>query len=205
MQPFTVLTAIAAPYDRLNVDTDQILPARFLLKRRTDPQYPTYLFRDLRLKADGSENADFVLNHPSYRAAQIFVGNANFGGGSSREAAAIAFDRYGIRCVIAVNFGDIFFNNCVKNGILPVRLPDATTADLRQQLHARPGSTLTVDLPAQSVTDIEGRRHAFEIDGFSKRCLLEGASQIDLTLRRLKDIEAFEQRYRSTMSWAETH
>ena len=107
MQPFTVLTAIAAPYERLNVDTDQILPARFLLKRRTDPQYPTYLFRDLRLNPDGSEHPDFVLNHPAYRAAQIFVGNANFGGGSSREAAAIAFDRYGIRCVIAVNFGDI--------------------------------------------------------------------------------------------------
>jgi 3-isopropylmalate/(R)-2-methylmalate dehydratase small subunit len=202
MQPFTVLTAIAAPYDRLNVDTDQILPARFLLKRRTDPQYPTYLFRDLRLKADGSEIPEFVLNHPAYRAARIFVGNANFGGGSSREAAAIAFDRYGIRCVIAVNFGDIFYNNCVKNGILPVRLPDATVAELRNQLHAQPGSTLTVDLPAQSVTDVEGRQHVFDIDGFSKSCLLEGASQIDLTLRRLPEIEAFEARYRERMSWA---
>lgn len=203
MQPFTVLTAIAAPYDRLNVDTDQILPARFLLKRRTDPQYPTYLFRDLRLKADGSEHADFVLNQPAYRAAKIFVGNANFGGGSSREAAAIAFDRYGIRCVIAVNFGDIFYNNCVKNGILPVRLPDATAAALRNQLHANPGATLTVDLPVQIVTDVAGNQHAFDIDGFSKRCLIEGASQIDLTLRRLNEIEAFEQRYRDNMSWAE--
>ena len=202
MQPFTVLTAVAAPYDRLNVDTDQILPARFLLKRRTDPQYPTYLFRDLRLKADGSEQADFVLNQAPYRAVQIFVGNANFGGGSSREAAAIAFDRYGIRCVIAVNFGDIFYNNCVKNGILPVRLPDATTAAIRNQLHAKPGSTLTVDLPAQKVIDVDGNQHAFDIDGFSKRCLLEGASQIDLTLRRVPEIEAFEARYRETMSWA---
>lgn len=203
MQPFTVLTAIAAPYDRLNVDTDQILPARYLLKRRTDAQYPTYLFRDLRLKADGSENADFVLNHPAYRAAKIFVGNANFGGGSSREAAAIAFDRYGFRCVIAVNFGDIFFNNCVKNGLLPVRLPEAVTALLRNQLHAKPGSMLTVDLPAQTVIDVEGRQHAFDIDGFSKNCLIEGASQIDLTLRRLHEIEAFEQRYAATMSWAD--
>lgn len=202
MQPFTQLTAIAAPYDRLNVDTDQILPARFLLKRRTDPQYPTYLFRDLRLNADSTESPDFVLNHPAYRAAQIFVGNANFGGGSSREAAAIAFDRYGIRCVIAVNFGDIFYNNCVKNGILPVRLSDATTAAIRNQLHAKPGSTLTVDLPAQKVTDTEGHQHPFEIDGFSKSCLIEGASQIDLTLRRLPEIEAFEQRYRAAMSWA---
>ena len=202
MQPFTVLTAIAAPYDRLNVDTDQILPARFLLKRRTDPQYPTYLFRDLRLNADGSEHPDFVLNHPAYRAAQIFVGNANFGGGSSREAAAIAFYRYGIRCVIAVNFGDIFYNNCVKNGILPVRLPAATTAAIRNQLHAKPGSMLTVDLPEQKVIDVEGNQHPFDIDGFSKSCLIEGASQIDLTLRRLPEIEAFEERYRATMSWA---
>lgn len=204
MQPFTVLTAVAAPYDRLNVDTDQILPARFLLKRRTDPQYPTYLFRDLRMKADGSEHADFVLNQPAYRQAKIFVGNANFGGGSSREAAAIAFDRYGIRCVIAVNFGDIFYNNCVKNGILPVRLSDAAAAAIRTQLHASPGSTLTVDLPAQIVIDAGGNQHAFEIDGFSKNCLIEGVSQIDLTLRNIDTIKAFEARYRDTMSWAET-
>ena len=204
MQPFTVLTAIAAPYDPLNVDTDQILPARFLLKRRTDPQYPTYLFRDLRMRTDGSEHADFVLNLPAYRQAKIFVGNTNFGGGSSREAAAIAFDRYGIRCVIAVNFGDIFYNNCVKNGVLPVRLPDAATAAIRNQLHASPGSTLTVDLPAQTVTDVDGNTHRFDIDGFSKHCLVEGLSQIDLTLRKLDRIEAFEARYRASMSWAET-
>lgn len=204
MQPFTVLTAVAAPYDRLNVDTDQILPARFLLKRRTDAHYPSYLFRDLRLNLEGSEKTDFVLNQPAYRHAQIFVGNANFGGGSSREAAAIAFDRYGFRCVIAVNFGDIFYNNCVKNGILPVRLPEAICAAIRNQLHAQPGSKLSVDLPAQTVTDVEGNRHAFDIDGFSKNCLIQGLSQIDLTLRQIKDIEAFEARYRARMSWAET-
>ncbi len=202
MQPFTILTAVAAPYDRLNVDTDQILPARFLLKRRTDPAYPSFFFRDLRVKPDGSENPDFVLNHPAYRNAKIFVGNANFGGGSSREAAAIAFDRYGIRCVIAVSFGDIFYNNCVKNGILPIRLPDETAASIRTQLHTRPGATLTIDLPAQTVTDVEGRVHAFDIDGFSKNCLLEGLSQIDLTLRRLRDIEAFERRYREAVPWS---
>lgn len=202
MQAFTVLTAVAAPYDRLNVDTDQILPARFLLKRRTDPAYPGYLFRDLRMDADGREREDFVLNQPAYRNAKIFVGNANFGGGSSREAAAIAFDRYGIRCVIAPNFGDIFYNNCVKNGVLPIRLPDATVAALRAQLHARPGATLTVDLPTQTLTDVEGRAHAFEIDGFSKSCLLEGLSQIDLTLRREDAIAAFERRYQETHSWA---
>lgn len=202
MEPFTVLTAVAAPYDRLNVDTDQILPARFLLKRRTDPEYPTYLFRDLRFNSDGSENPDFVLNRSAYRGAKIFVGNSNFGGGSSREAAAIAFDRYGVRCVVAPNFGDIFYNNCVKNGILPIRLPEAVVAAIRAQLHARPGATLTVDLPAQVLTDVEGRQHRFEIDGFSKRCLIEGVNQIDLTLRELPAIEAFERRYRETHSWA---
>ncbi|MGH8616291.1 MAG: 3-isopropylmalate dehydratase small subunit [Burkholderiales bacterium] len=202
MQPFTVLTAVAAPYDRLNVDTDQILPARFLLKRRTDPAYPSYLFRDLRVGPDGREQADFVLNQPAYREAKIFVGNANFGGGSSREAAAIAFDRYGIRCVVAPSCGDIFYNNCVKNGVLPIRLPESTVAALRAQLHARPGATLTVDLPAQTLADVEGRTHPFEIDGFSKSCLLEGLSQIDLTLRRVDAIEAFERRYQETHSWS---
>ena len=128
---------------------------------------------------------------------------SNFGGGSSREAAAIAFDRYGIRCVIAVNFGDIFYNNCVKNGVLPVRLPDAACAAIRAQLQAQPGATLTVDLPAQTVTDVEGKPHTFDIDGFSKHCLIEGLSQIDLTLQKLERIEAFEARYRETMSWAD--
>lgn len=202
MQPFTVLTAVAAPYDRINVDTDQILPARFLLKRRTDPAYPTYLFRDLRWHSDGSVNTEFVLNQPAYRDAKIFVGNDNFGGGSSREAAAIAFDRYGIRCVIAPNFGDIFYNNSVKNGLLPIRLPEQDVATLRRQLHAKPGATLTIDLPAQTVTDVEGGQHAFEIDGFSKHCLVDGLSQIDLTLRNLAVIEDFERRYRETHGWA---
>lgn len=201
MEPFTVLTAVAAPYDRINVDTDQILPARFLLKRRSDPAYPTYLFHDLRWQADGTLNPAFVLNQPAYRAASIFVGNRNFGGGSSREAAAIAFGRYGIRCVIAPDFGDIFHNNCVKNGLLPIRLPEPTVAALRGQLHAHPGATLTIDLPAQTITDVAGGRHGFDIDGFSKHCLVEGLSQIDLTLRHLDRIEAFERRYRETHGW----
>lgn len=201
MQPFTKLTAVAAPYDRINVDTDQILPARFLLKRRTDPAYPTFLFRDLRFKPDGTEQPDFVLNQPAYRNAKIFVGNANFGGGSSREAAAIAFDTYGIRCVIAVSFGDIFYDNCIKNGILPIRLSDTAAESLRKQLHAKPGATLTADLPSQTVTAVEGRTHSFDIDSFSKTCLLEGLSQIKLTLRHSDAIDAFERRYRGTISW----
>ena len=201
MQPFTILTAVAAPYDLANVDTDQILPGRFLLKRRTDPHYPTYLFRDLRFKPDGTEHPDFVLNKAAYRGAKIFVGNENFGGGSSREAAAIAFETYGIRSVIAVTFGDIFYNNCVNNGILPIRLAAEAAGALRTQLHANPGAMLTVDLPAQTVRDVDGKVYPFDIDTFSKMCLLEGMSQIDLTLRHKDAIDAFEQRYRETVSW----
>jgi 3-isopropylmalate/(R)-2-methylmalate dehydratase small subunit len=201
MEPFTILTAVAAPYDRNNVDTDQIIPARFLLKRRTDPEYSTYLFRDLRFNADMTQKPDFVLNQAAYRGAKIFVGNQNFGGGSSREAAAIAFQAYGVRCVIAVEFGDIFYGNCVKNGILPIRLPVETVASLRRQLQERPGATLTVDLPQQTVTDPAGTPHAFEIDAFNKTCLVEGLSQIDLTLRYKDRIDAFERRYRETVTW----
>jgi 3-isopropylmalate/(R)-2-methylmalate dehydratase small subunit len=201
MEPFTIVTAVAAPYDRNNVDTDQIIPARFLLKRRTDPEYPTYLFRDLRFNADMSEKPDFVLNQPAYRGAKIFVGNENFGGGSSREAAAIALQAYGMRCVIAVNFGDIFYSNCIKNGILPIRLAPASAASLRKQLQERPGATLTIDLPQQTVTDPAGVRHAFDIDTFNKTCLVEGLSQIDLTLRYKDRIDAFEKRYRETVTW----
>lgn len=201
MEPFITLSAVAAPYDRNNVDTDQIIPARFLLKRRTDPVYPTYLFHDLRFNAEGAETPEFVLNQPAYRGAKIFVANANFGGGSSREAAAIALQTYGVRCVIAVTFGDIFYNNCIKNGVLPIPLSHEAAALLRRQLHASPGATLTVDLPAQSVTDPEGNIHAFDIDAFSKTCLVEGLSQIRLTLRHADEIDAFERRYRETVTW----
>lgn len=202
MEPFTVLTAVAAPIDADNVDTDQLLPPRFLLKRRSDPAYPTYLFHDQRFDAQGGERADFVLNRPAYRAARILVGNENFGGGSSREAAAIALQTHGMRCVIAASFGDIFYNNCIKNGLLPVRLDARITTDLRGQLHAAPGSELTVDLREQCVIDLRQRRHAFDIDGFSRHCLLEGLSAIDLTLQHRAAIDGFEQRYRQRFPWA---
>ena len=202
MEPFTTLTAVAAPIDRDNIDTDQLLPPRFLLKRRSDPAYPTYLFRDQRFDEAGKPRPDFVLNQPPYRDARIIVANENFGGGSSREAAAIALQTYGMRCVIAASFGDIFYNNCIKNGLLPVRLPAAVTADLRAQLHAAPGTTLTVDLCEQCVIDPRAARHSFEIDGFSRHCLLEGLSAIDLTLQHRAAIDAFEQRYHTTFPWA---
>ncbi len=202
MEAFTTFTAVAAPIDRDNIDTDQLLPPRFLLKRRTDPAYPTYLFRDQRFDEEGQPRPEFVLNQPAYRNARIVVANENFGGGSSREAAAIALQTYGIRCVIAVSFGDIFYNNCIKNGLLPVRIAAPIAADLRAQLHAAPGTELTVDLVEQCVIDSRGARHPFDIDGFSRHCLLEGLSAIDLTLQHRSEIEAFERKYSTAFPWA---
>ncbi|MGE4242358.1 3-isopropylmalate dehydratase small subunit [Ramlibacter sp.] len=201
MEAFTTLTAVAAPIDRDNIDTDQLLPPRFLLKRRSDPAYPTFLFHDQRFGEQGQPRPDFVLNRAPYREARIIVASQNFGGGSSREAAAIALQAYGIRCVVAVSFGDIFYNNCIKNGILPVRLPAPVAAGLRAQLQAAPGATLTVDLREQCVIDTRGAREPFEIDGFSRQCLLEGLSAIDLTLQHRATIDAFEQKYRTSFPW----
>lgn len=201
MNPFVRLTAVAAPIDSDNVDTDQLLPPRFLLKRRNDPAYPSFLFHDQRFDMRGQERPEFVLNQSAYRDAQILIGNENFGGGSSREAAAIALQSYGIRCAIAASFGDIFYTNCIKNGLLPVRLPPSVTIDLRGQLHASPGVRLTVDLEARCVIDTVGTRHLFEIDSFSRHCLIEGLSAIDLTLQRVIAIDAFERHYRETFPW----
>jgi 3-isopropylmalate/(R)-2-methylmalate dehydratase small subunit len=201
MDKFTTLTAVAAPIAMDNVDNDQVLPARLMRKQREDGGYAKYLFHDLRFNADGSEKPDFVLNQPAYRNAKIIVASHNYACGSSRLGAVYTHYDYGIRCLIATSFGDVFFNNCFKNGILPIRLPAGTTAALRGQLEARPGATLTVDLPAQTVTDADGVVHGFEVDSFGKRCLLEGLSDIALTLEKEGDIRAFEERHRRTFSW----
>lgn len=201
MQPFTTLTAIAAPIGMDNVDNDQVLPARLMRKQRADGQYAKYLFHDLRFDDDGAEKPDFVLNQPAYRDAKIIVASHNYACGSSRLGAVYVHYDYGIRCLIATSFGDVFFNNCFKNGILPIRLPAETTAAIRRQLHAKPGATLTVDLPSQMVTDAEGHGHEFAVDSFGKRCLLEGLSDIGLTLEREPEIAAFEDRYRRAHPW----
>ena len=201
MKPFETHDGVGVPLDAINVDTDQILPARFLRKRRLDPDYPSYLFYDLRFRDDGSEIADFPLNTAAYRDATILVGNTNFGGGSSREAAAFALDAYGIRCVIAPNFGDIFLGNCTKNGILPVQLDKTETDALRAALWRAPGGRISVDLEAQSVTGPDGTTYRFEMDSFAKRNLLRGLSQIGLTLRHAEEIDAFETRYKAEMTW----
>ena len=201
MDRFTTLTAVAAPIDMDNVDNDQVIPARLMRKQRIGNAYAQYLFHDLRFNGDGSEKSDFVLNHPAFRDAKIIVASHNYACGSSRLGSVYAHYDYGIRCLIAASFGDVFFNNCFKNGILPIRLPADVVAGLRKQLHAKPGATLTVDLPRQAVTDTAGAEHRFDVDPFARRQLLEGLSDIALTLEREDQIRAFEERHRRTFTW----
>jgi len=200
MQPFTKLTAVAAPIDLANVDTDKIIPARFLRKLR-GPGYADLAFHDIRYNADGTENPAFVLNQAPFRSAKILVAGANFGCGSSREAAVYVLYDYGIRSVIAPSFGDIHYGNELQNGMLPVVLPDATCQRLREQLHAQPGAQISIDLDAQTVTGPDGAVHRFEIDGNHKERLLKGLDDIGLVMQNIEEIEAFEQRHQREMPW----
>jgi len=200
MRAFTRLAAVAAPIDLANVDTDRIIPARFLRKPNT-PEYARFLFHDVRFNPDGSERLEFVLNQPPYRSAQIIVAAENFGCGSSREMAVWALAAFGIRAVIAPSLGDIFHQNCFKNGLLPVILPATDTASLRRQLHERPGATIDVDLDAQTVTAPDGAAHRFDIDPFRKQMLLTGQDEIAITLSHEGAIRAFEERHRREMPW----
>ena len=200
MEPFTTLTAAAVPIEPVNVDTDQIIPARFMKKSRAGG-YGQYLFHDLRFDEDGAERPDFVLNRPEFSGAQILVANSNFGCGSSREGAVYALADYGVRAVIAPSFGDIFHNNCLKNGVLPVRLDARGVADLRMALTETPGSKLTVDLDAQTVTDPNGAVHKFDIDPFWKEALLKGLDEIAMTRAHMEEIEEFERRYHAAAPW----
>ena len=200
MEAFTKLTAVAAPLDMANIDTDKIIPGRFLRKLR-GPGYDKLAFHDIRFHADGSENPDFVLNKAPYRAAKILVAATNFGCGSSREAAVYVMFDFGIRAVIAPSFGDIHYGNELQNGMLPVVLPDAVCASLRAQLHASPGATISIDLDAQHVAAPDGARHAFEIDANAKERLLKGLDDIGLVMQYSNEIEAFEQRHRQAMPW----
>jgi 3-isopropylmalate/(R)-2-methylmalate dehydratase small subunit len=201
VEAFTRLTGVAAPIDLPNVDTDRVIPARFLRKPQGSAGYERFLFHDVRFTAEGVERPDFVLNRPPYRPAAILVAAENFGCGSSREAAVWALLAYGIRCVVAPSLGDIFHQNCFKNGLLPVILPADLVANLRGQLHARPGATITADLEAQTVTGPDGAVHRFEIDAFARQMLLSGQDEIALTLGYEAQIGAFEARRRAESSW----
>ena len=187
MEPFVRLDAVAMPVAQPNVDTDQIVPARYLQKPRSD-NFGDYLFRDVR------QDPAFVLNREPYRGARIVVAERNFGCGSSREHAVWALYDYGFRVAIAPSFGDIFASNAQKNGFLPIVLPQAAVTQLLMQLNANVGARVLVDLPQQIVRGPDGAAHPFEIDAFAKHCLIEGLDEISYTLTLLPAIEAYESR-----------
>ena len=200
MDKFTTLTSVAAPLPIANVDTDQIIPARFLKTiKRTG--LGSALFSSLRYTDDGSEKPDFVLNQPAYRKAQILVAEDNFGCGSSREHAPWALLDFGIRCVISTSFADIFFNNCFKNGILPIVVSPDNLAKLMDDAERGSNATLTVDLEAQEIKGPDGGTLAFEIDPFRKHCLLNGLDDIGLTLEKSGGIEAYEGKLATQRPW----
>ena len=192
MRPFTTHTGLVAPMDRSNVDTDQIIPKQFL-KRVERTGFGQFLFYDWRRNADGTENAEFVLNQPRYKDASILVAAKNFGCGSSREHAPWALADYGFKVIIAPTFADIFYNNSLKNGLLLVKLPEADVDKLLANAR-RAGYTLTVDLEQQRVSDGQGFAASFEMDEFRRRCLLEGLDDIGLTLRFADKIGEYEQK-----------
>jgi 3-isopropylmalate/(R)-2-methylmalate dehydratase small subunit len=194
MQPFRTLTALAAPLDRSNVDTDQIIPKQFL-KRIERTGYGDFLFFDWRRTAAGDPDPAFVLNDPRYKGAQILIAGKNFACGSSREHAAWALSDFGFRAVIAPTFADIFFSNAGKNGIVLVRLSEEQVAQLLHNAKTIPNYQLTVSLEAQRVTDDRGFGATFEVDPFRKFCLLEGLDDIGLTLRHQAALDAFETKH----------
>jgi 3-isopropylmalate/(R)-2-methylmalate dehydratase small subunit len=197
MEKFTHLTAPAAPLNLANVDTDKIIPARFL-KTIKRSGLGKSLFADMRYNADGSENPGFVLNQPKYRKAEILVAGDNFGCGSSREHAPWALLDFGIRCVIAPSFADIFHGNCFKNGILPIVLPPDVCEQLMDDAAQGTNARLTIDLEKQVVVRPDGEEIHFEVDAFRKHCLLNGLDDIGLTLEHAAAIDAYEAK---TPSW----
>ena len=193
MEPFTKLTGIVAPLDRVNVDTDQIIPKQFL-KRIERTGFGPFAFFDWRFLPDGSPNPEFELNRPEYQGATILVAGRNFGCGSSREHAPWALNEYGFRTIIAPSFADIFYNNCIQNGMLPVVLPDEQVEELMRRAQERSGYQATVDLVEQRVTDDDGFSASFDIDPFVRERLLKGLDEIGMTLTQDEDISAYEAR-----------
>ena len=191
MQKFNHLTGIAAPLDILNVDTDMIIPKQFL-KTIQRSGLGKNLFDEMRYTPEGEEVADFVLNQAAYREAEVLVAGDNFGCGSSREHAPWALLDFGIRCVISTSFADIFYNNCFKNGILPIVLPQADVDKLMDDAKRGANATVTIDLESQTIKGPDGGTIAFEVDAFRKKCLLEGLDDIGLTLQNSTSIDTYE-------------
>ena len=201
MDRFTTLTGVAAPMPLVNIDTDMIIPKQFLKTiKRTG--LGKNLFDEMRYESDGTEKPDFVLNQPAYRKAEIIVAGDNFGCGSSREHAPWALLDFGIRCVVSTSFADIFYNNCFKNGILPITLPQEQVDRLMEDARRGSNARITVDLEAQTVSASEGEVFHFEIDPFRKHCLLNGLDDIGLTLENAGDIDAYEAKTRMSRPWA---
>jgi len=201
MDRFTTLTGVAAPLPITNVDTDMIIPKQFLKTiKRTG--LGKSLFYEMRYTEDGAKNPDFVLNQPAWQNAQILVAGDNFGCGSSREHAPWALLDFGIRCVISTSFADIFYNNCFKNGILPVKLPQADVDKLMDDARRGANATVTVDLETQEIKGPDGGTIKFDIDPFRKHCLLNGLDDIGLTFEKKTSIDAYEARMAEARPWA---
>ena len=205
MQPFTVLTAVAAPLEIASIDTGMILPGRYMRRhRRPGHDYGEAFLYDLRVDEAGQPRADFVLNDPVYRDAKILVTGRDFGCGSSREGAAFAVMDFGLRALVGPSFGEIFQVNCIQNGILAMTLPEAIIQDLWRQLRERPGAGMTIDLPNQSLIAPDRNAHAFEISPLRKDRLVRGIDDIDVTLEYREAIESFELKRRAAMPWLPT-
>lgn len=200
MSGFDAYRGVAAPIEGPNVDTDQIVPARFLKFDRASG-YGRFLFHDLRFDQQGQERTDYILNRQPFRAASILVGDENFGCGSSREGAVYALVDYGIRVVIAPRFGDIFYNNCLRNGVLPALVTSEDAAALRASLYGASEPRITVDLPSQTITGVDGAGVEFKLDSFWRDCLLKGVDETGLALQQLPKIEAFERDYFGRAPW----
>ncbi len=201
MQKFTKLEGVAAPLRMINVDTDMIIPKQYLKTiKRTG--LGKGLFSELRYLDDGSENPNFVLNKPAYRNAKVLIADDNFGCGSSREHAPWALMDFGIRCVISTSFGDIFYNNCFKNGVLPIRVSPEDLEKLFDDADRGANATLTIDLEAQEIRGPDGGVVKFDIDPFRKHCMLNGLDDIGLTKQKQSKIESFEQKAQAARPWA---
>lgn len=209
MQPFTQHTGLVAPLDRANLDTDAIIPKQFL-KSINRSGFGPNLFDEWRYRDHGEpgqdcsnrpRNPEFILNQSRYQGVSVLLARLNFGCGSSREHAVWALENFGFRCVIAPSFADIFFNNCFKNGLLPIVLDQGSVDRLFREVAATPAYSLTIDLPAQTVTTPSGEVFGFAIDAFRKHCLLNGLDDIGLTLQHADEIRAYEDRRRREVPW----
>jgi len=200
MDKFTSLRGVAAPLPMINIDTDAIIPKQFL-KTLTRVGLGKHLFDEMRYKDDGSENPDFVLNQEPYRKATILVAGENFGCGSSREHAPWSLLDFGIRCVIAPSYADIFFNNCFKNGILPIVLPQEQVDELMEDAEKGANAIVTIDLERQEITRPDGEVITFEVDQFRKHCLLNGLDDVGITLEKVERVDAYEGRQKAEQPW----